>query len=289
MKTSWPRLSRSDAAPTVAMIASVVVTSALLVAPFGGGSDTPDAALPRSTQMVIQPEPTTTAVSATPTTKPVPVTPSTSLPSPSTTERVASLGPAPQPSITTPNAPPETPMRPATAVQEIQTVPPIRDLLLVVGDRLEATDAAGAVQLDATDLEATVRVIGPAADPPIEQVDFLAWDDGSIDPERTLESVTGPTVQVGLEIRIRVVVELGDGVPLGDEAVLRSEQVGQIRVPVGLPTWVISARAVRENGELIPQSVTYQAVAVISDNGLVAVEATNLRPTPEALWTIEAK
>ena len=97
MKISTPRLSRSNAAPTAAMIAAVVVTSALLADPFGFGSDTPDEASPGSTQMVLQPEPTTTAVSATPTTQPVPVTTVTSSPSPSTTERVASLGPAPPP------------------------------------------------------------------------------------------------------------------------------------------------------------------------------------------------
>jgi hypothetical protein len=51
---------------------------------------------------------------------------------------------------------------------------------------------------------------------------------------------------------------------------------------------VISARAVLEDGELIPQTVTYQAVAVTTENGLVTVEATILRPTPEALWTIKA-
>jgi hypothetical protein len=287
MKISTPRLSRSNAAPTAAMIAAVIVTSALVAEPFGVGSDTPDEALPGSTQTVLQPKPTTKAVSATPTTQPVPVTTVTSSPAPSTTERVASLGPAPPPSITTPNAS-GTPMQPATAVDAIQTVPPIRDLLVVVDDRLEATDAAGVLRLDATDRHATVRIIGPAADPPIERVDFLTWADGSTDPERSLVSVTGPTVQVGLEIRSRVVVGLGDGVPVGDEVVLGSEQVGQIRVPVGVPTWVISARAVRTDGKLIPQTVTYRAAAVITDNRLVAVEPTILRPTPEALWTIEA-
>jgi hypothetical protein len=289
MKISTPRLSRSNAAPTAAMIAAVIVTSALLAEPFGVGSDTPDEALPGSTQTVQQPEPTTKAVAATPTTQPVPVTTVTSSPAPSTTERVASLGPAPPPPITTPNGGSGTPMQPATAVDVIQTVPPIRDLLVVVDDRLEATDAAGALRLDATDRDATVRIIGPAADPPIEQVDFLSWADGSIDPERSLLSVTGPTVHVGLEIRTRVIVALGDGVPFADEVVLGSEQVGQIRVPVGVPTWVVSARAVRKNGELIPQTVTYRAAAVIADNQLVAVEPTILRPTPEALWTIEAK
>jgi hypothetical protein len=287
MKISTPRLSRSNAAPTAAMIAAVIVTSALVAEPLGVGSDTPDEALRGSPPTVLQPNPTTKAVSATPTTQPVPATTVTSSPAPSTTERVASLGPAPPPPITTPNAS-GTPVQPATAVDAIQTVPPIRDLLVVVDDRLEATDAAGVLRLDATDRRATVRIIGPAADPPIERVDFLSWADGSTDPERSLVSVTGPTVQVGLEIRSRVVVALGEGVPLADEVVLGSEQVGQIRVPVGVPTWVVSARAVRKNGELIPQTVTYRAVAVITDNRLVAVEPTILRPTPEALWTIEA-
>jgi hypothetical protein len=284
MKISTPRLSRSNAAPTAAMIAAVIVTSALVAEPFGVGSDTPDEALPGSPPTVLQRNPTTNAVSATPTTQPVPATTLTSSPAPSTTERVASLGPAPPTSITTPNAS----GTPATAVDAIQTVPPIRDLLVVVDDRLEATDASGVLRLDATDRQATVRIIGPAADPPIERVDFLSWADGSTDPERSLVSVTGPTVQVGLEIRSRVVVALGDGVPVGDEVVLGSEQVGQIRVPVGVPTWVISARAVRTDGKLIPQTVTYRAAAVITDNRLVAVEPTILRPTPEALWTIEA-
>ena len=284
MKISIPRLSRSNAAPTAAMIAAVIVTSALVAEPFGVGSDTPDEALPGSPPTVLQRNPTTNAVSATPTTQPVPATTLTSSPAPSTTERVASLGPAPPPPITTPNAS----GTPATAVDAIQTVPPIRDLLVVVDDRLEATDASGVLRLDATDRQATVRIIGPAADPPIEQVDFLSWADGSTDPERSLVSVTGPTVQVGLEIRSRVVVALGDGLPVGDEVVLGSEQVGQIRVPVGVPTWVISARAVRTDGKLIPQTVTYRAAAVITDNRLVAVEPTILRPTPEALWTVEA-
>lgn len=162
----------------------------------------------------------------------------------------------------------------------------VRDLVIRIDDRLEATDGRGIVDLRPEDFDARVEIIGPSASPPLEQVEFLGWSDGSTDPSRTASDIPGPVVQVGVEVRSRVVVQLAPDAPPGNLVVFTSPEVGTVEIPVGVPTWVVSSRAAAVAGALIPESVSYQAQSIVAADATVAALADEFTPTPEALWTV---
>lgn len=209
---------------------------------------------------------------------PPPTEVDTTLP-PATTEPVTS------PTVTPPAPPPATDGPATTApapVTRIQTVPAERDVIIEVDGERFATDNRGFVALTGTAPDATVRVVGLLADPPIQAVEFSRWGDGSLDPARTLDTIDGPVAQIGLTVYSRVLVDTDDERPVGTTASFTSN-LRDLDVALGRPTWIPAAIAVPSPTGLVPLDVTYTLTGLPAG---AAVPAQEFRPTPEATWLI---
>lgn len=162
----------------------------------------------------------------------------------------------------------------------IQTVPVVRDLVMMIAGRPVATDGRGVIDLERDDFRATVEVVGVSSDPPLRQISFVQWSDGSTDPIRSIADMPGPVIQLGLEIRHRVVVDAGPE-PAPDSVEFVSDQVGAVTLPVGRPAPVVARRATAIDGALIVEDVDYRlAAGEIGDPGRIFL------PNPESVWEI---
>jgi len=190
-----------------------------------------------------------------------------------------------------PQLPDETPTKPSVPpaptmadvkVTKIQTVPAMSDVVVDVGGRLAVTDRHGAIGLGPDEAEATVRFIGPAADPTIQTVDLATWNDGSTDLERSLTTIDGPVAEIGLIVKNLVIVEMEDPGSPETIATFRT-QLGNVDVQVGEISWVAETVTIVTPDGLAPRTLTYTIVA-LSSAGVPAGQT--FRPTTEATWRI---
>ncbi len=200
---------------------------------------------------------------------------------------VAVLPPVP-PSSARPTAAPATSTTattPAITVSTLQTVPPVRDLIVEIGGDRYSTDGSGAISVGGIDPAAEVVVIGVLANPPIQQVDFLGWADGGGAGPRALRSLAGPVASLGLSLSSRVVVGLvADTV---DTATVRFEsEDGPVLVPLDTPTWLPDRRAVPGETGLTVQQHHYIARRLITPDGAAPLAPQQFVATPEARWVI---
>lgn len=244
--------------------------------------------------------------------------------SPTTIERQASLGPVPSPGPTDDDRPgdregasgevvedatetvplttvvatsdaPVSPEEPVSSIAErtsdgvpverLVMVPPIRDVFVDVGGELVATNADGVIELGAVAGSSVLSFVGTRADPPLREISFVRWSDGSTSSSRLADDLPGPVTQVGIESRTRVFVEV-DAASAADAVVFESEAVGDVTVEVGEPTRVIESTVEQIDGSLRRVDVTYTAVAMVVDGELVPTSPQDFSPTPEALWEI---
>ncbi len=153
--------------------------------------------------------------------------------------------------------------------------------MIDVDGRLMMTDADGVLGLGEPDASATVGVVGPSAGGADRAVTVLRWSDGSTEVRRSLANVDDPVIDLALEIRDRIVLELDDRLDRVDSVLLSSPQVGRIEVRVDEPTWVISTRGVLVDGEISEEAVVYGVDP--ADN---PVGKGLFVPEPGAVWRV---
>jgi hypothetical protein len=204
----------------------------------------------------------------------------TASPPPSTIPVAPAPVVAPEPSVAL--MPPVAPA-PATA---IQTVPAVRDFVVEVDGRAFSSDASGLIEIGDQGAAAVITVVGIVAVPPLEQVEFLAWSDGTRALARTVGSVRGPTVQLGVVVkdRITVAVQPPDA---RTSLVTFSTEGGIVVLQEGSPQWVIRSRAVADGDAVIEQDLTYTVESMTIDGSPAVVAPSTFIPSPEAIWTIQ--
>jgi len=267
------------AAPTTAPANGAVSTATASTEP---GSTEPGSTEPTEAATTLAAPATSTAPEpdATETTAPSTSAPETAN-EPATTPATAPPTTQPEQASLGPDAPPPDPD--AAPVQFIQTVPPVRNLIVQVDGRTRSTNADGAIGLAPDEADAVIEVVGLAAEPSIERVALVQWSDGSRDLERSMQGAAGPVLQIGLEVRNRVFVEMADSAPDVETLRFVSSAGDELTVDVGEPAWVPHSRAVpAPGGGLVAEMIEYRLDP--GDSGLVAA---TYRSGPEATWLIE--
>ena len=233
---------------------------------------------------VLPPVPPVSSASATtdviPTTAGVAPTPAvTAAPAVTATPPTVAAAPAP---VTTVPAPITAAL---VAVTTLQTVPPIRDLVVEIGGQRYSTDGAGAIAVGTIDPAAEVVVIGVLAEPPVQQVQFLGWADMSGTAPRALRTLAGPVAELALSLSSRVTVALANG-RAGYATVQFDTERGAVGVAVETPTWLVDQRAVRDDDGLTVQQLHYTVREVVTSAGTEAATAQVFVATPEARWVV---
>ncbi|MEO6652616.1 MAG: hypothetical protein ABIP17_08165 [Ilumatobacteraceae bacterium] len=169
----------------------------------------------------------------------------------------------------------------APQVVTIQTVPVVRNLIVEIDGRRVATDARGVIDLTPDEFDAEIAVIGVTAVPALSEVEFLQWSDGNTDEIRSAADMPGPVIELGLRVSNRVIVEIDGSAPPATFVTFVSDQVGQLAVPVGEETFVVSQQARPIDGALIAETVEYTVDPLQGDYA-----QTTFQVRPESLWTI---
>lgn len=164
----------------------------------------------------------------------------------------------------------------------LQMVPPRRDVIVDVGGRRLASDANGRVALPAVAPDTPVQILGVLALPMLQSVEFVAWADGATDATRSIGTLGGPVVDVGLLVSSRVTATAG---PDARRLVLEST-AGEVEIPVGDPTWVPATRAVVQPGGFVVEEVAYSARTIVTETAEIPVGPQAFVPTPEAIWAV---
>jgi hypothetical protein len=198
---------------------------------------------------------------------------------------VASQAPIPPTADSTTTAPTPT-IAPVPAVTVIQTVPPLRDVIVTIDGVRQASDAAGRIVLSPSQQQATVGVVGLETTPALQLATFSGWADGDVATTRSLASIAGPVAQIGFVISNRVVATA----PAAEAGSVRLSSDDQsLDLVLGQPTWVLSARADPiAGGVLVPRAFSYVARSVVVDGIESPVPWQVFAPTPEALWVVTA-
>lgn len=229
-----------------------------------------------STVQVLAPTPTT----------PPPATTAATTPPPATTAPTT-----PPPATTAPTTPPPDSTAPATAaaarVEVIQTVPALRDFIVIIDGEPFATNSAGRIAVPDSASQGTIEVIGIRNEPPLWQVVFTSWSDGSTETARALDSIAGPVAQIGLLVSTRVIATAQPPVS-GESSLVVSAADWTFTVPLDQPQWLPSARAVPAAGGLQEENFSYTATALLTDDGTQVLVAQSFHATPEAVWVIDA-
>jgi hypothetical protein len=170
-------------------------------------------------------------------------------------------------------------------VTSLQTVPPVRDLIVEIGGQRYSSDASGAIPVAGLDPHAQVVVIGVLADPPIQQVEFLGWADGASNAPRALRTLSGPVASLALSLSSRVTVAVADGTT-GPATVEFDTEDGPVFVELGAPTWLLDQRAVRGNAGLTVQQLQYTAKSFSRAARVSPLLPQVFLATPEAQWVL---
>lgn len=168
-------------------------------------------------------------------------------------------------------------------VAALQTVPALRDVIVVVNGKRYVTAADGTIDIAPADRHGTVEVIGLRADPPLVQATFSTWLDGVTDAQRPLDDVDGPVAMLGFSVAYRVQVAAGTA---ADGTVTFDSAGGPVQLTVGQPTFVTAARAAMGDGTMHVESLTYTARTLTRGPSSASINPVTFTPTPEALWRV---
>jgi hypothetical protein len=172
-----------------------------------------------------------------------------------------------------------------TPVETIELVPPLRDVVVEV-DRVEfVSDANGTIAVPASLRGGSFSFIGVREQPPLRQVTFDRWADGTGSDRRSLAEVSGPVARIGVVEQRRITVWSSLATPAGTQVHLES-QAGPLNLPVGTTTWVDAVRADDTDGALVTEELTYTADEIVVDGTVSPISPQTFSPTPEALWVV---
>lgn len=177
----------------------------------------------------------------------------------------------------------------ASAVEVVQVVPPLRDVLVRVDGVALASDALGRISIPEDHRNGTIEIVGRDAEPVVQQVTFMTWEDGATTATRSLNELAGPVAQIGFSVASRVVVNTNPSVP--DANVTFSSQAGEVTLQVGQPQWLVGTRATKIS--VAPgftlETLTYTSLAISEGAGAQrALKAQLFVATPEVLWTVQS-
>jgi hypothetical protein len=200
-------------------------------------------------------------------------------PVPTTAARVlAAASSAPTSSIA-----PATTATAHAEVTTLQTVPALRDVVVVINARQYVSAPDGSIAVDPADRHGAVEVVGIHSDPPLLQATFTGWADGVASATRALDEVDGPVAQLGFTVAYRVEVVAGTA---ADGTVSFDSVAGAVSMPIGVPTFLAAARAVASVQGLTVETITYTARTITRGKGSAAITAAAFTPAPEALWRV---
>ncbi len=201
---------------------------------------------------------------------------------------VAPIVPVPAASQTTdiPTTPAATAAPPAAVeVSSIQVVPAVRDVIVQINGTMMASNDLGMIEVPPASRHGSITYIGIRSTPALRQVDFIGWDDGSQAATRPLDRLEGPTAQIGLVVRSRVMVTTTAPEPVAGDIQFTSE-AGPLQLTIGQPTWVMSDRAIAGGEGFTPQSLTYSTQSLLSAGVALPVAVQSFTAAPEAQWMV---
>lgn len=228
-------------------------------------------------------EPATPAPTAT---EQVAAVPTTSAPLTSSQATISSATSPPATTVATSAAPTSSaPADGRVAVERIQTVPAVRDIIVEIGGRRLATDGSGSISVPSDLSGSPVQLVGLVAEPQIQSVGMIAWSDGETSPQRSLADVDGPVLLLGLELSSRVFVEVDPSLPDLDTVEFVSSDGERISLPTSGPSWVVSDRVVNDgDGEFGTERLEYAIDTAQFDD--IALASATYQPRPEAVWRV---
>lgn len=305
--------SADDDGWTVFVVASVsllvlggAAASAIPGVPWFGGSDgvdtpaalsQPEAAFPVSgpaTTEIVGPMDTVTRSAPENSSVTFPVTSPTSAvttvvstpPSPDVTTAAST---APDVTATAQGSIPSASVRPpgddlGAPVESIVIVPAFRDIIMSIDGQPVASDSTGTIAVPPESGDRVIEFVGSRAEPPLRQFELVGWGDTSTAAMRRVAELPGPVVELGLQTRVRVVVDVGPGAASAEAVVFSAPELGEITVPVGEPTWVPETTVRLSDGRFEAVAVSYVAVAIIADGERTPAQTLRFDPTPEARW-----
>ena len=180
-------------------------------------------------------------------------------------------------------SPAATTAAPRAEVTTLQTVPALRDVVVVINARQYVSAPDGTIAVDPADRHGSVEVVGIHSDPPLLQATFTGWADGVASATRPLDEVDGPVAQLGFTVSYRVEVVAGTA---ADGTVSFDSVAGAVSLPIGVPTFVAAARAVAAVQGLTAETITYTARTITRGKGSAAITVATFTPAPEALWRV---
>lgn len=191
----------------------------------------------------------------------------------------------PELSSTTSSSAPATTVA-AERVETIELVPPLRDVIVVVDGVELVSDASGSISVPMALRSGSFSFVGVREQPPLRQVAFARWADGSSDDVRSLADVAGPIAELGIIERRRVTITTSVETPSGTEVRLDS-QTGPISLTVGTSTWIDAEWATTADGTLVAEELRYTAEELVLDGTIRPVPPQVFTPSPEAIWVVD--
>lgn len=173
------------------------------------------------------------------------------------------------------------------AVERIQTVPAVRDIIFEIDGRRLATDASGSITVPSELAGARLELVGLVAEPRIRSVEMIAWSDGETSPRRSLADADGPVLQLGLELSSRVFVDIDPSLPDVDEVDFVSSDGERISLPTTGPSWVVSDRIVTDGDDF--GTVRLQYTIDTEQFADTVFAAATYQPRPEAVWRVTGR
>ncbi|MEO7664766.1 MAG: Ig-like domain-containing protein [Candidatus Limnocylindrales bacterium] len=155
----------------------------------------------------------------------------------------------------------------------IATVPPLPNLPLVkvAGGKVLTTSSDGSVHVSVTSVGKLELALALPAEDTGRRVSLDHWDDGSINPTRTIRVPTTFAVTVGLVLSYPVELAFS----AADGTVMDSAEVPLVRISDGAgaerdltgpaPYWLPANNITRVGGELVSTGVEYRVVSVPLD------------------------
>lgn len=174
----------------------------------------------------------------------------------------------------------------ATARSEVatlQTVPVIRDLVVVVDGTRYATSADGTIAVPPEHRGGTVTVVGVNALPALLEASFTGWVDGNTSPTRSLADVDGPVAVLGFTVSYRVQVVAGIA---AEGTVAFDSDAGPVELPIGVPTFVPAVRATNRDGSLATETIAYRTRELRRGTASASIPSATFVAGPEARWNV---
>jgi len=166
----------------------------------------------------------------------------------------------------------------------IQAVPALRDIQVMIDGTSFTTNADGVIDAPEIRGSVSVRYLGYSASPPLQQVGFRTWSDGSTAPSRRLDADGQGHVSLGVDLRYRVTVRVSGANGSPSTKLTASSAVETLTFTDGSTRWVLSQR-----GELSEDRLTVKRVVYSFDpprGG--SAQKQRFTAGPEDLWLVKA-